>query len=111
MIGALQRLKAAQDGALPAQMAAFGISGGSDGALRELFMSHPPLERRIAALRQTRATGGLTVPLQPNHPAVDQHHGLLLTMLGHLVPWYGLVVATTPPRSRSCLLPERAFGR
>jgi heat shock protein HtpX len=56
MIGALQRLKAAQDGALPAQMAAFGISGGSDGALRELFMSHPPLERRIAALRQAAAT-------------------------------------------------------
>jgi heat shock protein HtpX len=55
MIGALERLKAAQDGALPAQMAAFGISGGSDGALRELFMSHPPLERRIAALRQAAA--------------------------------------------------------
>jgi len=52
MIAALQRLQAAQDGALPAQMAAFGINGGSDGTLRELFMSHPPLERRIAALRQ-----------------------------------------------------------
>jgi heat shock protein HtpX len=57
MIGALQRLKAAQDGALPTQMAAFGISGKSDGALRELFMSHPPLERRIAALRQSQADG------------------------------------------------------
>jgi heat shock protein HtpX len=57
MIGALQRLKAAQDGALPTQMAAFGISGKSDGTLRELFMSHPPLERRIAALRQTQAGG------------------------------------------------------
>jgi len=56
MIGALERLKAAHEAALPAQMAAFGISGGSDGALRELFMSHPPLERRIAALRQA-ATG------------------------------------------------------
>ena len=45
MIGALERLKAAQDDALPAQMAAFGISGGSAAGLRELFMSHPPLER------------------------------------------------------------------
>jgi heat shock protein HtpX len=52
MIAALERLKAAHDGALPAQMAAFGISGASDGTLRELFMSHPPLEKRIAALRQ-----------------------------------------------------------
>jgi len=51
MIGALERLKATQEAALPAQMAAFGISGHSDG-LRALFMSHPPLERRIAALRQ-----------------------------------------------------------
>jgi heat shock protein HtpX len=52
MIAALQRLQAVQDGSLPAQMAAFGINGGSASALRELFMSHPPLERRIAALRQ-----------------------------------------------------------
>jgi len=51
MISALERLKVAHDGALPAQMAAFGISGASDGALRVLFMSHPPLEQRIAALR------------------------------------------------------------
>jgi heat shock protein HtpX len=34
-------------------MAAFGIAGGMAGGLRKLFMSHPPLEERIAALRAT----------------------------------------------------------
>jgi heat shock protein HtpX len=48
MIGALERLKARQPGALPEQMAAFGISGGK---LANLFASHPPLDVRIAALR------------------------------------------------------------
>jgi heat shock protein HtpX len=52
MIAALERLKAAHDGALPSQMRAFGISGGGEGALRMLFSSHPPLEQRIAALQQ-----------------------------------------------------------
>lgn len=52
MIAALERLKSAHDSALPKQMQAFGISGGSDG-LRALFMSHPPIEQRIAALRQS----------------------------------------------------------
>ena len=52
MIGALERLKTAQDGGLPKAMQAFGINGGSNG-LRVLFMSHPPLEQRIAALRQS----------------------------------------------------------
>jgi heat shock protein HtpX len=32
-------------------MAAFGISGGLGTGLRRLFMSHPPLEERIAALQ------------------------------------------------------------
>ena len=51
MIGALERLKAAHE-PLPAQLAAFGISGG-DGpsGIKRLFMSHPPLNERIAALR------------------------------------------------------------
>jgi heat shock protein HtpX len=35
---------------LPAQMAAFGISGG--GGLMRLFMPHPPLDERIAELRE-----------------------------------------------------------
>ncbi|MGB8694085.1 MAG: protease HtpX [Steroidobacteraceae bacterium] len=51
MIGALERLKMAHSPALPTQMAAFGISGGLSTGLRRLFMSHPPLEERIAALQ------------------------------------------------------------
>lgn len=47
MINALARLGQMQAGALPANMAAFGIT--SD--LGKLFASHPPLEERIAALQ------------------------------------------------------------
>jgi heat shock protein HtpX len=32
-------------------MAAFGIAGGGASGLKRLFMTHPPLEERIAALR------------------------------------------------------------
>ncbi|MGH8663875.1 MAG: protease HtpX [Burkholderiales bacterium] len=50
MIGALQRLQAVhEESTLPAQMKAFGIRGG--GTMGRLFMSHPPLEERIEALR------------------------------------------------------------
>jgi heat shock protein HtpX len=52
MIAALERLKAAHEPAqLPDQMAAFGIAGKPDGGWMRLFMSHPPLEERIAALK------------------------------------------------------------
>jgi heat shock protein HtpX len=51
MIGALERLKAAHEPALPGQLNAFGIGGGRGKGLQALFMSHPPLEERIAALR------------------------------------------------------------
>jgi heat shock protein HtpX len=52
MIGALQRLQAAHTPSqLPQQMQAFGINGGMTGGLRALFMTHPPLEVRIEALR------------------------------------------------------------
>lgn len=52
MIAALQRLQAAHEpAALPEQMAALGIAGGVGGGLKRLFMTHPPLEERIAALR------------------------------------------------------------
>jgi heat shock protein HtpX len=54
MSAALERLDAQHGAALPGQMAAFGISGRFDGALRRLFMSHPPIAERIAALRATR---------------------------------------------------------
>ena len=50
MIAALERLKMNHEqAALPAEMAASGISGGA--AMSKLFMTHPPLEERIAALR------------------------------------------------------------
>jgi heat shock protein HtpX len=52
MIAALERLKASHESHLPDQMAAFGISGGVGGGLKRLFMSHPPLDERIAALQQ-----------------------------------------------------------
>ncbi|MEZ5590670.1 MAG: protease HtpX [Gammaproteobacteria bacterium] len=52
MIAALERLQQqSQPSHLPDQMAAFGISGKGSG-LTALFASHPPLERRIEALRQ-----------------------------------------------------------
>jgi len=51
MIAALERLKSAHAAALPTQMAAFGISGGLASGIGRLFMSHPPLEERIAALQ------------------------------------------------------------
>jgi heat shock protein HtpX len=35
-------------------MAAFGISGGVPSGFKKLFMSHPPLDERIAALRSAR---------------------------------------------------------
>jgi heat shock protein HtpX len=52
MIAALERLKAAHGPApMPKQLAAFGISSGTVSGLSRLFMSHPPLDERIAALR------------------------------------------------------------
>lgn len=51
MIGALERLQQRHAGPLPEKMAAFGISGGGASGLKRLFMTHPPLEERIAALR------------------------------------------------------------
>ena len=51
MIAALDRLKMNQEqSTLPAQVQAFGISGG--GGFMALFSSHPPLDVRIAALRE-----------------------------------------------------------
>ncbi|MFZ1828573.1 MAG: protease HtpX [Candidatus Competibacteraceae bacterium] len=53
MIAALERLRQLHEPAqLPAQIAAFGIRGGLGSGLRKLLMTHPPLEERIAALRQ-----------------------------------------------------------
>ncbi len=54
MIAALERLRAqyGQPAQLPDQMAAFGISGGVGEGIKRLFMSHPPLEERIAHLKR-----------------------------------------------------------
>ena len=52
MIAALERLKLNHEQAmLPDQVKAFGISGKTGFGLARLFMSHPPLDERIAALR------------------------------------------------------------
>ncbi|OFZ71201.1 MAG: zinc metalloprotease HtpX [Betaproteobacteria bacterium RBG_16_58_11] len=52
MISALQALQRAHPAPLPDKMAAFGIAGGMGGGLKRLFMTHPPLEERIASLQQ-----------------------------------------------------------
>ena len=54
MIAALERLKLnhEQAAALPKNMSAMAISSG--GGFSRLFMSHPPLEERIAVLRNAR---------------------------------------------------------
>jgi heat shock protein HtpX len=58
MIAALQRLKAQYEPPqLPDQIRAFGISGGQGLGLKRLFMSHPPLDERIEALRAADASG------------------------------------------------------
>ena len=53
MIGALQALqKRAEPEDLPGEFAAFGINGAIGDGLKRLFMSHPPLKERIAALEK-----------------------------------------------------------
>ena len=58
MIAALERLEAGhRPSTLPAQVEAFGIAGGIGHGLKKLFLSHPPMQERIAALRNA---GGVT---------------------------------------------------
>ncbi len=53
MVGALEALKRAQHPeGLPQQMAAFGINSGVPSGFKRLFMSHPPLDERIDALKR-----------------------------------------------------------
>ncbi|MFO7857821.1 MAG: protease HtpX [Ectothiorhodospiraceae bacterium] len=55
MVAALERLKQnTEPSSLPEEVEAFGISGRVGSGLRRLMMSHPPLEDRIAALREKR---------------------------------------------------------
>ena len=49
MISALERLKQGQAGELPDQLAAFGINSG----VKKLFSTHPPLDVRIEALKNS----------------------------------------------------------
>lgn len=51
MIAALERLKTSYEPQEPGTMMAFCING-KQKSLSELFMSHPPLDKRIEALRQ-----------------------------------------------------------
>jgi len=54
MIGALQALQRQHEPHdLPGEFAAFGISGGLGSGFKKLFMSHPPLEERIATLQSS----------------------------------------------------------
>lgn len=54
MIAALQRLQMQhQPSAMPKQMAALAISAGNSGGMKKLFATHPSLDERIAALRQS----------------------------------------------------------
>ncbi|WP_339339914.1 protease HtpX [uncultured Oceanicoccus sp.] len=53
MIAALQRLRSEQGlpNDMPGEMAAFAINGQMKAGLMALFLTHPPLEKRIAALQ------------------------------------------------------------
>jgi heat shock protein HtpX len=65
MISALRSLQHSQQlKDLPGSLAAFGLSGGLDNGITRLFMSHPPLEERIAVLEHLDA------------PRLHVHHGL-----------------------------------
>ena len=55
MVNALKALQRAHDHKdMPGELAAFGINGGMASGFQKLFLSHPPLEERIAALQNPR---------------------------------------------------------
>jgi heat shock protein HtpX len=55
MIGALEALQRVHSPTdLPEKMQAFGIRSGKPQGWQKLFMTHPPLEERIAALRSAQ---------------------------------------------------------
>jgi heat shock protein HtpX len=51
MIDALQMLKRSYGPPMPQELQAFGINTGSEVGFMRLFMTHPPLDERIAALK------------------------------------------------------------
>ena len=59
MISVLERLSAQLvPSTLPPRVEAFGITGGMALGLKKMFLSHPPMEQRIAALRAQDAGDG-----------------------------------------------------
>jgi heat shock protein HtpX len=52
MINALTRLDQRGPAQLPESLEAFGISGRVGHGIKRLFMSHPPIPERIAALHR-----------------------------------------------------------
>ncbi len=56
MIAALARLNSLHPAPLPDRLAAFGIAGGGMHGIKRLFMTHPPLNERIEALRTLART-------------------------------------------------------
>ena len=52
MIRALEALQRGPAEPLPEGLSAFGINGGTVTGFRRFFLSHPPLEERIAALKE-----------------------------------------------------------
>ena len=54
MIAALERLESQAGAELPRQFAGFGIDGNFARGLQRAFMTHPPIQERILALRSGR---------------------------------------------------------
>jgi heat shock protein HtpX len=52
MVGALKALQGSHGAPMPQQLQAFGINTGEASGFMRLFMSHPPLAERIAALQE-----------------------------------------------------------
>jgi heat shock protein HtpX len=55
MLDALQALKRSHGNPMPPQLQAFGINTGKAAGFMRLFLSHPPLDERIAALQSPAA--------------------------------------------------------
>jgi heat shock protein HtpX len=53
MIAALQALKRSQGEPMPPQLQAFAINTGGTSGFTRLFMTHPPIDERIAALQHS----------------------------------------------------------
>ena len=67
MVAALERLASNQtQSSLPTQIAAFGITGNIAQGVKRLFMSHPPLAERIAALKNSSSIYLLAITKRMN---------------------------------------------